>query len=298
MRYLRWMIVVLFLVGSVVAFGQQSKEQILKIGFTCIQADMVTDACDIIGYTNSDVRKTLGNNPFSIIEFYNALIKDENAGTRKTTSYCLKEIIGVANGSGKLPIISGNDYSKDSTTIITFKDNLIKAFNRDNLSCYKTNADKDAKINDFNRKSADWVDKITGLCNDYRNYLLAETKSDWDLYLNNNKNKLFVELAKKNKIEKEEEEAYRQIQELRSYADISICESFLSSYPDSKYKKQVDEKKSQLEALIETITDKGDNEYNWFGRKLTKTGTYDTIIGEKKYVLNLTIEKKNASNRN
>lgn len=283
----------LLVVGYGSVFGQQEGEQaILKKEFTRIQASMIKDVCNIMGYTNQDVMKKLDQTPFSIDKFYDAFPKDLQ---RKTTEYCLKIIIGEANDSGKLSKITGLDFPTDYTTIKKFKDNLINAFKKDNLACY-TKEDKEAKIAAVNSKSSVWESLIEEFNDDYNNYTSAKETGDWDSYINNSSpNKKFIDLAKKNKIEKEEEEAYRQIQELHSCADTSTCRSFLSSYPNSKYKKQVGEKIIQLKGLKREIyVGPINDEYTWKdgdGNLYKDSGEYPCSKGDSILILHLTITK-------
>lgn len=294
MKYIRWIIALMLLVSYGAAFGQHVDEQsILKKEFTRIQADMIKDVCNTMGYTNRDVLEKLNQTPFSIIEFYKAF---PNEPTRKTIEYCLKNIIGEANDSGKLPNITGSDFSKDYSTINTFKENLSKAFKIDNLACYNSKADKEAKIRDVQSKSSEWANSIKGLKDDYDNYTLAKNTGDWDSYINNSStNRNFISLAEENKKKNNEREAYQKIQGLTSYDGIQQCQSFLDLYPNSEYKNQVEEKKRQLEGLKKEKTVEAENEYKWTdgdGKTYKESNDYQYQKGDSVLILHLTIKEK------
>ena len=77
MKNIRWIIALLLLVGYGSAFGQQTKEQILKNEFKRLQVEMVNDAREIMNYDNPDAIAKLNGNDF--YGFYNILEADDKA---------------------------------------------------------------------------------------------------------------------------------------------------------------------------------------------------------------------------
>lgn len=299
MKNIRWIITLLLLVGYGTAFGQETKEQILKKEFEKIRAEMANDACEIMEYDNSEAIKKLKSNDF--YGFYNILSEDENADKNKTKEKYLKAIIGDANYGVK--DFTGSDFEKDKEMITKFSKQLKDAFMKDNwnrLTCFKkvfNTQPQEAKKTMVNSKSNEWENSIKQITDDYDAYKLAEEHDEWNTYINNSKNHLFKELAQSNKKEMEE---YNWIQSFHSFSDASKCQAFLDKYPQSKYKSEVEQKKTDLEGLkrvLQPVTAK--NEFTWDrdGKTYKDSDTLTSQKGDSIFVVILTIEHEKEVNK-
>lgn len=289
MKNIRWIITLLLLLGYGAAFGQQTKEQILKNEFKRLRVEMVNDAREIMNYDNPDAIAKLNGNDF--YGFYNILEADDKANENKTKENYLKAIIGDANYGLHGKDFTG-DFSTDKVLISTFSRQLKEAFEKDNwnrISCFKKD-EREGKKSLVNSKSIAWGNRIQQIENDYNAYITAESNNEWNTYINNSEYRLFKELAKKKKQEKDD---FDSIQNLNSCVDVQICQSFLTEYPNSIYKKQVEQKKKELEGLTNDIYHEADNEYTWDidGKTYSETGDYTYKDGDCVFILHLKINK-------
>ena len=183
MKNIRWIITLLLILGYGAAFGQQTKEQILKNEFKRLRVEMVNDAREIMNYDNPDAIAKLNGNDF--YGFYNILEADDKANENKTKENYLKAIIGDANYGLHGKDFTG-DFSTDKVLISTFSRQLKEAFEKDNwnrISCFKKD-EREGKKSLVNSKSIAWGNRIQQIENDYNAYITAESNS-LPVYLSN-----------------------------------------------------------------------------------------------------------------
>ena len=126
MKNIRWIVVLLLLVGGGAVFGQQTKAKIMEYQFGRIRANMVKDACDILEYNDQSVIGKLFDDPTTIKYFCNALDAKKNADTSDLKLKNLSFIIGdVRQKVGGLDGANVNEYKNK---INEFNNQLYKAF--------------------------------------------------------------------------------------------------------------------------------------------------------------------------
>ena len=184
MRYLRWIIVVLFLVSGVAAFGQQeTKASIMKKSFGHIRAIMVRDACSIVEYDNQNVVNLISDTD---VQSFHTKIRTDADATSRNTEWYLAYIIGDACDG--VEAFAGDQLSDYRERIEKFRVQLYYAytkypksyvldtlFQNDSLKLML----KKRKISELN---VQYTDSIKHLENECRCYNKCQEKNDFSEY--------------------------------------------------------------------------------------------------------------------
>lgn len=286
----KYLLTLLFIfVCIAVSYAQAKTEgEILKDTVLSLRAKMVEEAAFIMEYKNDIVlAKLKKENGYNVIGFYNGL---------KTTSdekeKNLRVIIGNANQEFKT--IDVNALSK-------FHEQLISSFKENDyqrISCFSRNKIKQKK-DAIDGLATEYKSSIGKIKEDYDYYVSAKKSGNWQSYIDSDFT-LFKDLAQ-SKL-KEEKDEYEKIEKLQSYKDISKCDDFLKSYPNSSFKDKVKIKRLELNNLYKEkeVTYAG-SEYKWEedGKTYNRSGEYSCEDSKTHnyYVLKLTLTPSQNKNQ-
>lgn len=297
MRYLRWIIAVLFLVSGGVALGQkETKASIMKKAFNDIRVEMVLDACKIMGYENTELMDRYRSEK-NLDVFHKAMGKEKEDDKGNKQLEYLWLIIGEANTNVTL---DGESLAGYQESITNFRTQLKEAYdgkNGNRLSCFKSflnNKLVEEKKDEVNSNNEKYKRKIDVLIADCRLYEAAERSREWQAYIETNG--VFVELAKS---QKKEKDVFDKISILTQAKDTAQCDVFIKNNPMSVYLSEVKLKRNELKNLVkyEQFVIDG-NEFLWErNNKKYSTTCRDTCsIGNDVYVLILTINPQTKQN--
>lgn len=197
MRYLRWIITILLVVGYGSVFGQSqpNKASIMEDAFGAIRAEMVRDACNILEFDNQDAICLIKNSNQSINAFDNALMAKIEVSDDLTTKYLHYIISDAHKTAGKL---SGDQLDRYETGIKNFRSRILFGYEEgDRLKTLFGDdtgklAEKKDQINKNNQRYIDTIIALVGECKTY-NELEANGK------LNEYKGSVFRPLIDNNK---------------------------------------------------------------------------------------------------
>ena len=248
MRYLRWIIAVLFLVSGGVALGQkETKASIMKKAFNDIRVEMVLDACKIMGYENTELMDKYRSEK-NLDVFHKAMGKEKEDDKGNKQLEYLWLIIGEANTNVTL---DGESLAGYQESITNFRTQLKEAYdgkNGNRLSCFKSflnNKLVEEKKDEVNSNNEKYKRKIDVLIADCRLYEAAERSREWQAYIETNG--VFVELAKS---QKKEKDVFDKISILTQAKDTAQCDVFIKNNPMSVYLSEVKLKRNELKNLV------------------------------------------------
>ena len=192
MKNIRWIIILLLVVGGGAVLGQQTQSSIMADKFGEIRANMVRDACSIVGYNDNEVINLIENS--TIMKFDNQLSKAANSDNKNIEWY-LHLIIGKANEN--VGPLQGNQLLDYQTKINKFRSQLKVAYTYGNRldSIFKDNpAIINEKNREINKKDGEYMSAIKALVDECQFYIDCEGDGNTNAYLTRYPNGAFKPL--------------------------------------------------------------------------------------------------------